>query len=80
MEREVSIDRISLPFLLVVTLVLACTVAAFAAGQEFHAISRDREQTNTRLAAIETEIGSMKKLLTDRPRTCDAEAPQRKRR
>ena len=70
-RHDISLNRIYLPFAMVITFGACLTVAGYAAGGIMSGIDHDKTETEKRLSAIEKEVIAIKNILAER-----AEFPQ----
>jgi len=70
-RQGISLTRIYLPFVMVITIGVSLAVAGYRVGGIVSDVSRDKTETEKRLSAIEKEVTAIKTILAER-----AEYPQ----
>jgi hypothetical protein len=70
-RQGISLTRIYLPFVMVITIGVFLAVAGYRVGGIVSDITRDKTETEKRLSAIEKEVTAIKTILAER-----AEFPQ----
>lgn len=70
-RQGISLTRIYLPFVMVITIGVFLAVAGYRVGGIVSDVARDKTETEKRLSAIEKEVTAIKTILAER-----AEFPQ----
>jgi hypothetical protein len=70
-SQGISLTRIYLPFVMVITIGVCLAVAGYRVGGIVSDVARDKTETEKRLSAIEKEVTAIKTILAER-----AEFPQ----
>jgi hypothetical protein len=65
-RQGISLTRIYLPFVMVITIGVVLTVAGYRVGGIVSDMTRDKTETEKRLSAIEKEVTAIKTILAER--------------